>query len=785
MGVLTAIDAPVAEGAFNTVNLVTAFHRLAQLGSRAPPEEQCALRGHPATRRLVAALEQHSAELETRQVASVLFAHASLRLGSERLVARAMARLDEPHVQVTPQDAVLLAYAMARMQAPHAGFLGRFTGALLEGSAAGQPQACCSAPEAAAGAAASSLLVRAPRPLLLPRRPQKWDAASAAPPARPPSPMYGYNGKDLCLLAWSLHEVEALSPPLAAAVADAVLADGLAPLSMQSLCNLLLAVGGAGATHPRLADAVAAEVVRRPARGLNEQDLCNLAHGLATLWQLELEGAGASRESRLTWQRVMAPHMSVRGVAALSGAFALLGLRQHPDLMDQLAARAVELRGQWDAWGASSVVWAYSALSHDSPGLMTAMALEISRLLASPRGRAEFGPQAVSMAVLAYGSLNRAQGAPARAALAALAERAAEVLPKFTSQGLSNLAYGLATAALYPEPLLRAWRLEAAARAQEFSAVELTQLHLVEVALQLEAPHICADDAGQPREYDSFLQRLQQAGRLRGVALRGWNEVRRLRVLLASNQLRGPQTITSYQRQVFEAVRGLGGAGCQLEWRQPGGEYSIDIALPDQRIAIEADGPVHYASNSRHLLGSTALKRRLLARLGWAIVDVPFMEWQELRDAGARREYMASKLQAAGLALGAQAGCQEEQLPVQQGGAMGEAGEGMGAAGGGAAASGGEPSGVQLHGVPATGSSSGSSGSEGEGEEAPEQQQVQAQREEQQQEEAAAATERARRLAVLDFSRGRLSRGGLVAKEGSLRVAEQQRRERQAARRKR
>ena len=41
-----------------------------------------------------------------------------------------------------------------------------------------------------------------------------------------------------------------------------------------------------------------------------------------------------------------------------------------------------------------------------------------------------------------------------------------------------------------------------------------------------------------------------------------------------------------------------------------------------KKVAIEADGPWHFASNCDHVLGSTVLKHRQLKALGWEVVSV-------------------------------------------------------------------------------------------------------------------------------------------------------------------
>ena len=53
--------------------------------------------------------------------------------------------------------------------------------------------------------------------------------------------------------------------------------------------------------------------------------------------------------------------------------------------------------------------------------------------------------------------------------------------------------------------------------------------------------------------------------------------------------------------------------------------YSVDYALVDERIAIEVDGPWHFALSGdgagRRPVGRTVIKRRLLAALGWPVAE--------------------------------------------------------------------------------------------------------------------------------------------------------------------
>lgn len=55
------------------------------------------------------------------------------------------------------------------------------------------------------------------------------------------------------------------------------------------------------------------------------------------------------------------------------------------------------------------------------------------------------------------------------------------------------------------------------------------------------------------------------------------------------------------------------------DWADKLGHPTQSVA---RKIAIEADGPKHYAVNYRHKLGNTVLKHRLLSSKGWDVIAV-------------------------------------------------------------------------------------------------------------------------------------------------------------------
>eukprot|EP00808_Paulinella_micropora_P016441 g7994.t1 len=82
----------------------------------------------------------------------------------------------------------------------------------------------------------------------------------------------------------------------------------------------------------------------------------------------------------------------------------------------------------------------------------------------------------------------------------------------------------------------------------------------------------------------------------------------------------------------------------------------LDISMPEQKLAIEVDGPVHFstkADGSRQYLGTTVLKHRLLKAMGWRMLLIPFYEWDIIpyRNREQRAEYLRNKLRGLGVAL--------------------------------------------------------------------------------------------------------------------------------------
>ena len=97
------------------------------------------------------------------------------------------------------------------------------------------------------------------------------------------------------------------------------------------------------------------------------------------------------------------------------------------------------------------------------------------------------------------------------------------------------------------------------------------------------------------------------------------------------------------QRSVADALADVQ-VGFEEEHLEPRTGYSLDLALPSSRIAVEVDGPSHFllpdGRGVRRPNGPTLLKRRLLAAAGWRVISVPFYEWDGFATAKERQTYL-------------------------------------------------------------------------------------------------------------------------------------------------
>jgi hypothetical protein len=237
---------------------------------------------------------------------------------------------------------------------------------------------------------------------------------------------------------------------------------------------------------------------------------------------------------------------------------------------------------------------------------------------------------------------------------------------------------------------LRAWRSAITRAGHGIPPRQLAMVQHVDVALRIECPDLGTD---APAQYDAFFNSLYDSGRLRFRAGAEW-AAQKDRVLdngtgrggstssgstisgstssgslssidadttdtdsdMDNNKYGYQKNGSRFQREVFSTLcqtlvppplSSSFSTSWEFEYWEQNLWYPVDAALPAYKLAIEADGPTHYSTNTLRPLGHTLLKRRLLKQLGWVVVNIPLFEWVDVGGAEEKKEYLLKKVESA------------------------------------------------------------------------------------------------------------------------------------------
>ncbi len=68
------------------------------------------------------------------------------------------------------------------------------------------------------------------------------------------------------------------------------------------------------------------------------------------------------------------------------------------------------------------------------------------------------------------------------------------------------------------------------------------------------------------------------------------------------------------------------------------------IDMSKKPVAIEVDGPSHFYVNSNEYTAYSKLKRRILTRMGFRVVNVPYFEWNKMKSTKEKENYILRKV---------------------------------------------------------------------------------------------------------------------------------------------
>jgi len=268
----------------------------------------------------------------------------------------------------------------------------------------------------------------------------------------------------------------------------------------------------------------------------------------------------------------------------------------------------------------ANTAWALAKLAHYDEPLLDAIADCVLSLAD------RLNPQEVSNTAHAFATLRHPRAA---ALVAALVERSAAQLGEFTEQAIANLLWAVAASDVrsLSAAALGALAAECARpeRAPVWTPVALSQLRLAHV-------HVQGAYSGRALLPPPLLARCVEAQRLRQEQI-------------------AAQPPSDSQQQLAAALCRLG-LSPQEEAPALDGAYSVDaqlVAPSGARVAVEFDGPHHFAANAPgHALGVTALRGRLLSDAGFVVISVSYRDWDNRSDAQ-REALLRARLRSAGV----------------------------------------------------------------------------------------------------------------------------------------
>ena len=82
--------------------------------------------------------------------------------------------------------------------------------------------------------------------------------------------------------------------------------------------------------------------------------------------------------------------------------------------------------------------------------------------------------------------------------------------------------------------------------------------------------------------------------------------------------------------------------------------FSLDLAQPESKLAVEVDGPSHYlkdlSSGEIVVNGATRFKTRQLRSFGWTVARISFFDWEHKTESE-KRQVAVAKLEELGIPL--------------------------------------------------------------------------------------------------------------------------------------
>ncbi|KAK9814956.1 hypothetical protein WJX73_003116 [Symbiochloris irregularis] len=280
-------------------------------------------------------------------------------------------------------------------------------------------------------------------------------------------------------------------------------------------------------------------------------------------------------------------------------------------LMSAIAAAMVDRVAECNPQEISNTCWAFAKLRYYDEKLLEVMAAEALKTIAS------FSQQNLANLAWAYGKLAHFHSE----LLGAIADRASQMIKDLSLQHVTNILWAFASLFYLPGEALQVFVEEVRTRlavecfnpqqlANLVWALSISKLCTVDIwnAIMGQITNMGADTDLVPEALTQIYQahllmEIDQAGQVCSTpphllrqASATWRE--------ATRNVR----ISQLHSEVSQALTALGEVH-EMEHLVEGDLFSLDMAIPGERIGIEADGPHHYTANTLSPTGFSAQQR--------------------------------------------------------------------------------------------------------------------------------------------------------------------------------
>ena len=232
-----------------------------------------------------------------------------------------------------------------------------------------------------------------------------------------------------------------------------------------------------------------------------------------------------------------------------------------------------------------------------------------------------------------------------------LLEMCGRRIGEFKPQEIANSAWGCAKAGFTNQPLFKAVAAEVPRRIREFNAQEMANTVWAFACVGWEQHQIF-------REFGSSIV----------TRLDDFNEVERSQLYLVAlfMQVQWPArdcplspSLQSFRSAYTSCMASPTQLQCdvstmlrQMGWNhsfkhETAEGFSLDLAQPESKLAVEVDGPSHFLKNlpseENVVNGATIFKTRQLRSFGWTVAHISFFDWDN-KSESERRKLVIAKL---------------------------------------------------------------------------------------------------------------------------------------------